>query len=206
MIINGMLSSFDYVRSASGVWSHKDHEGDPVAQWLAEELEANYQNAKVKGTPVTYYPERIYFEDFERFYEGNEKKWRYTELVSKYKGVITEPKWIQSLNNYEAGHPQYNDIKVFQSRSKPITEEEVAELVKPEKREVVAHYTTGEIETIDFIFDKLGFEGGMAYIIGNLMKYPSRANHKGCRRADIIKLRNYAIIAIEKMDKEGETE
>lgn len=74
------------------------------------------------------------------------------------------------------------------------------------KRDVVSHYTVGEIETIDFIFDKLGYEGGMAYVIGNLIKYPSRANHKGCRRADITKIRNYATIALEHMDKNGELE
>lgn len=74
------------------------------------------------------------------------------------------------------------------------------------KRDVVSHYTVGEIETIDFIFDKLGYEGGLAYIIGNLIKYPARANHKGCRRSDITKIRNYATIALEHMDKNGELE
>lgn len=74
------------------------------------------------------------------------------------------------------------------------------------KRDVVSHYTVGEIETIDFIFDKLGYEGGLAYVIGNLIKYPARANHKGCRRSDITKIRNYATIALEHMDKNGELE
>lgn len=74
------------------------------------------------------------------------------------------------------------------------------------KRDVVSHYTVGEIETIDFIFDKLGYEGGLAYVIGNLIKYPARANHKGCRRSDITKVRNYATIALEHMDKNGELE
>lgn len=67
------------------------------------------------------------------------------------------------------------------------------------KRDVVAHYTTGEIEVIDYIFDKLGFEGGMFYILGNLIKYSSRANHKGQRKSDITKIRNYSTIALEKM-------
>lgn len=74
------------------------------------------------------------------------------------------------------------------------------------KRDVVSHYTTGDIETIDFIFDKLGYEGGLEYILGNLIKYSSRANHKGQRRSDIVKIRNYATIALEHMDKHGETE
>lgn len=74
------------------------------------------------------------------------------------------------------------------------------------ERDVVAHYTTGEIETIDFIFDKLGYDGGLAYILGNLIKYSSRANHKGQRRSDLVKIRNYSTIALQFMDKYGELE
>lgn len=73
------------------------------------------------------------------------------------------------------------------------------------ERDVVAHYTTGEIETIDFIFDKLGYEGGLASVLANIIKYGSRANHKGQRRSDIEKIRNYATIALQQMDKHGET-
>jgi hypothetical protein len=82
---------------------------------------------------------------------------------------------------------------------KQITHDSVA-------RDVVAHYTTGEIEVIDYIFDKLGYEMGIAYILANFIKYSSRANHKGQRRSDITKIRNYATIALQKMDKEGELE
>lgn len=82
----------------------------------------------------------------------------------------------------------------------------IVESMSGPKRDVVSHYTVGEIETIDFIFDKLGYEGGLAYVIGNLIKYPARANHKGCRRSDITKIRNYATIALEHMDKNGELE
>lgn len=73
------------------------------------------------------------------------------------------------------------------------------------ERDVVAHYTVGEIETIDFIFDKLGYEGGLAAVLANIIKYGSRANHKGQRRSDIEKIRNYATIALEHMDRHGET-
>lgn len=71
--------------------------------------------------------------------------------------------------------------------------------VSPLKRDNVSHYTVGEIECIDYIFDKLGYEGGMAYILGNLIKYSSRANHKGQRKSDVNKIRNYATIGLEKM-------
>ena len=79
------------------------------------------------------------------------------------------------------------------------------EIVK-DKRDNVAHYTVGEIECIDYIFDKLGYEGGMAYILGNQIKYSSRANHKGQRRSDMTKIVNYGKIALEKMDQNGELE
>lgn len=72
------------------------------------------------------------------------------------------------------------------------------------KRDVVDHYTAGKTETIDYIFEQLGYEGGMAYIIGNLIKYSSRANHKGQRKSDINKIRNYSVIALEKMAEEGD--
>lgn len=42
-----------------------------------------------------------------------------------------------------------------------------------------AHYTTGEIEVIDYIQDKLTPEQFEGYCIGNVLKYISRYRHKG---------------------------
>lgn len=66
-----------------------------------------------------------------------------------------------------------------------------------EERDHVEHYANGEIETIDFIYDKMGFEGTIAFIVGNMLKYSSRAFHKGQTRSDIAKIGNYAKIAEE---------
>lgn len=41
-----------------------------------------------------------------------------------------------------------------------------------------AHYTTGGIETIDYIYSKLGEEGFRAYCLGNVIKYVSRWQEK----------------------------
>lgn len=41
------------------------------------------------------------------------------------------------------------------------------------------HYTTGEIEVIDYIQDKLTTEQFEGYCVGNIMKYVSRYRHKG---------------------------
>ena len=69
------------------------------------------------------------------------------------------------------------------------------------ERENVTHYTTGGIETIDYMTAKLGPTGSLAYILGNLIKYASRAPHKGQLRSDMVKIRNYAVLAIELIDK-----
>ena len=66
-----------------------------------------------------------------------------------------------------------------------------------ETRTNVAHYNTGEIETIDFIADKLTPEEFRAYVLGNIIKYASRAPHKGQFDDDIEKIRNYAVILQE---------
>lgn len=48
------------------------------------------------------------------------------------------------------------------------------------------HYTTGGIETIDFIEAKK-----LSYNLGNVVKYITRADHKGNRKQDLMKARWY---------------
>jgi|SRR5699024_1958840 len=40
------------------------------------------------------------------------------------------------------------------------------------------HYNSGDIETIDYIQDKLTVEQFEGYLVGNIMKYVSRYRHK----------------------------
>ncbi|AOE44672.1 hypothetical protein SEA_STROSAHL_62 [Gordonia phage Strosahl] len=70
-----------------------------------------------------------------------------------------------------------------------------------ETRVHVDHYASSEIETIDFIADKLGPEGFKAYVLGNIMKYASRAQFKGVFDDDLEKIRNYAVILQERQAK-----
>ena len=49
-----------------------------------------------------------------------------------------------------------------------------------------SHYVTGGIETIDFIEAKL-----LGFNLGNVVKYISRADHKGKRIEDLEKARFY---------------
>ncbi len=56
-----------------------------------------------------------------------------------------------------------------------------------------AHYTSGNIEVIDFILDqKLG------YCLGNAVKYICRCNHKGNKRQDLEKAIQYLKFELEK--------
>jgi hypothetical protein len=57
-----------------------------------------------------------------------------------------------------------------------------------------AHYKTGGIETIDFIEAKK-----LNYNLGNVVKYVTRADHKGNRKEDLQKARWYLYREIEKL-------
>jgi len=59
-----------------------------------------------------------------------------------------------------------------------------------------AHYTKGGIETIDFIESK-----GLNYLLGNVVKYVTRADHKGNREEDLLKARWYLNREIAKFQK-----
>ena len=54
------------------------------------------------------------------------------------------------------------------------------------------HYKVGGIETIDFIEAK-----GLSYNLGNVVKYVTRAGHKGNRKEDLEKSRWYLTREIE---------
>lgn len=64
-----------------------------------------------------------------------------------------------------------------------------------------SHYTTGEIEVINYIRDKLGCREFTGYCIGNVMKYISRWRHKDGAQ-DLEKAKVYLQWAIESAYKE----
>ena len=66
-----------------------------------------------------------------------------------------------------------------------------------------SHYTTGEIEVINYIRDKLGCSEFTGYCIGNVIKYASRWRHKGGVQ-DLEKAKVYLGWAIESAKKEDE--
>jgi hypothetical protein len=58
------------------------------------------------------------------------------------------------------------------------------------------HYKTGGIETIDYIEAKQ-----LGYHLGNVVKYVSRADHKGKQIEDLKKARWYLDRKIERLEK-----
>ena len=65
---------------------------------------------------------------------------------------------------------------------------------KPDPVNHPAHYKTGGIETIDFIEAK-----GLNYNLGNVVKYITRADHKGNRKQDLEKAAWYLAREIGKV-------
>jgi hypothetical protein len=96
---------------------------------------------------------------------------------------------------------------VFTSGLNGTTAEDIvgtyADKVKPKRKSIVIpkvkvdvvnqppHYTTGGIETIDFIEAKLSHEEYIGYLKGNVLKYASRLGHKGDAVTDAGKLNWY---------------
>jgi len=59
-----------------------------------------------------------------------------------------------------------------------------------------SHYKTGGIETIDYIEAKQ-----LGYHLGNVVKYVSRADHKGKQLEDLKKARWYLDREIQRLEK-----
>jgi hypothetical protein len=75
-------------------------------------------------------------------------------------------------------------IRMASSADFPITDKTV--FIMPDPVNHPAHYTTGGVETIDFIEAKK-----LNYNLGNVVKYITRADHKGNRIEDLQKAKWY---------------
>lgn len=75
---------------------------------------------------------------------------------------------------------------------------------KPKSEDMVnnpSHYTSGGIETIDYLEAKLGEEGFIAYLQGNILKYMSRAGKKHDTVEDFKKAQWYLNKLLSVVDK-----
>lgn len=61
------------------------------------------------------------------------------------------------------------------------------------------HYTSGKIEVIDYIEDRLGVDGFKSYLEGQVHKYIARFNLKGTPKQDLEKARFYLDKLIERL-------
>ena len=65
------------------------------------------------------------------------------------------------------------------------------------------HYKQGDIEAIEFIEQTVKYyPSEQAYLIGNVIKYLARANHKGSKEFDLLKAENHLHRAIKGVWKE----
>ena len=64
--------------------------------------------------------------------------------------------------------------------------------------EKASYYDAGGIETINIIKSKLTKEQFEGYLLGNIIKYSCRLNHKGCPERDAEKILNYSIMLTTK--------
>lgn len=62
------------------------------------------------------------------------------------------------------------------------------------------HYAGSEIETIDYIRDKLTFDGFAEFCIGNALKYLSRQGRKGEAIEDIAKAHWYLTMTLHHLE------
>jgi len=83
-----------------------------------------------------------------------------------------------------AGSPLRPKARLATSADFPITDK--TEFIMPNSVNHPAHYTAGGIETIDFIEAK-----NLNYNLGNVLKYITRADHKGSRIEDLQKAKWY---------------
>jgi len=85
----------------------------------------------------------------------------------------------------------------FKSRMQSAIERPAPDIVAQHHTDMVnhpPHYKAGGIETIDFIEAK-----ELGYHLGNVVKYVSRADHKGNKLEDLKKAQWYLARAIEKL-------
>lgn len=90
-----------------------------------------------------------------------------------------------TFNDTDLVHVNYDKNEKYHDRCyrtlQKAEESPFAEIIKKQVNDIVnhpSHYTTGEIEVIDYIVDKLTPEQLEGYCVGNSLKYISRYRHK----------------------------
>jgi hypothetical protein len=106
----------------------------------------------------------------------------------KYAALGTNIK--TKLSTYKLETLPINDINTYEQLKIKLLEEVKDNVNSP------THYTTGGIETIDFIEAK-----SLNYNLGNVVKYVSRSDYKGKKLEDLKKARWYLCREINNLSK-----
>jgi len=127
--------------------------------------------------------------------------------------ALSEKMGISRNYAYKLMHNLKNEVKVEDVIEEKVTQEgemlskliydvsqrkaRIRMMQGGEEKETVnhpPHYKVGGIETIDFIEAK-----GLDYCLGNVVKYITRADHKGNKKEDLLKAQWYLTRAISKI-------
>jgi len=127
--------------------------------------------------------------------------------------ALSEKMGISRNYAYKLMHNLKNEVKVEDVVEEKVTQEgemlskliydvsqrkaRIRMMQGGEEKETVnhpPHYKVGGIETIDFIEAK-----GLDYCLGNVVKYITRADHKGNKKEDLLKAQWYLTRAISKI-------
>mgnify|MGYP003333696175 CR=1 FL=1 len=100
------------------------------------------------------------------------------EATGAHKQQVYNIRW--AVNKAKKAKPDI--IKAHYGVVKKITETLITPTPKTDNVNHPAHYKVGGIETIDFIEAKK-----LNYNLGNVVKYVTRADHKGARKQDLEK-------------------
>ena len=93
------------------------------------------------------------------------------KVAKKAKLTLPKPNW-NSIGVFSSDKSIAQQIEMFEPKADPVNNP--------------AHYTVGGIETIDFIEAKK-----LGYNLGNVIKYLTRADHKGNKMEDLRKAQWY---------------
>ena len=132
-------------------------------------------------TPVTVTEKKVSMSNKIRAYKLNNPKAQPKEIATALGIPLMR---VYAVNNYD----QKKKVKL--QKRKALAAKKVAQMTPkkpaPDNVNHPAHYKVGGIETIDFIEAKK-----LSYNLGNVVKYITRADHKGNTIEDLQKARWY---------------
>lgn len=130
------------------------------------------------------------------------QKWKVLHMSTSDTPAMPHKEEAERIYELTKGRQRMHPVtgKMLMQGTRPATREEkisnpaVYEVPVTDNVNHPAHYKVGGIETIDFIEAK-----GLNYLLGNVVKYISRADSKGNRKEDLLKARWYLNREIAKL-------